>query len=164
MQRNKCGSLWHKIYAEWCNLDITNKFLLLIGLVLLAELVVSVFLHVVNGDTTTDAFFRMTLSSVLGYFLGGINTGSSTTEQSEVPIIPSRTVETKKDLELPEQNFQNTTYIRTIFVAFVCLVCIATLAVTTFMNFTNYEAGLIQLRNIISTTLGFLISKANQKS
>ena len=165
MQRNECGRpLWRKIYVEWCNLDITNKSLLLIGLVLLIELIASVFLHVVNGDTTTDAFFRMALSSVLGYFLGGINTGSSTTEQSEVPIILSQVVETKKGLELPEQNFQNTTYIRTIFVAFVCLMCIATLAATTFMNVTNYEAGLIQLRNTISTTLGFLISKANRKS
>jgi hypothetical protein len=147
--------MFTKIRAEWCNLDITNKFLLLIGLVLLVELIVSIFLHATNIDSTTDAFFRLSLSSVLGYFLGGINTGSSTIE------LPIGGVEHKKE-EI--QNFQQTTYIRTIFVAGVCLICIATLVATTFIEAASYEAGLIQLRNIISTTLGFLISKANRRS
>ena len=160
--KNECRrSMRQKIYVEWCNLDITNKFLLLIGLILLVELIISIFLHATTIDTTTDAFFRLSLSSVLGYFLGGINTGSNATEQSDVLTDSEPLVEPKEE---GIKSFQQTTYIRTIFVAFVCLICIAALAAASFMDEANYEAGLIQLRNIISTTLGFLISKANRRA
>ena len=170
MPKDTCRkSMISQIHAEWCNLDLTNKVLLLIGLVLLVELILSIFLHAFDIDTTTDAFFRLSLSSVLGYFLGGINTGTNSTETTgkvETPIVTvgKTKEETEMEMETPAQNFQQATYIRTIFVAFVCLVCIATLAVTTFLNQTGYEEGLIQLRNIVSTTLGFLISKANRRS
>lgn len=155
MNNSECGrSLRSKIYAEWCNLDITNKVLLFIGVVLLLELIISIFLHAVNADTTTDSFFRLSLSSILGYFLGGMNTGPQS----------SSVADANTESNSPAQNFQNTTYIRTFFVAFVCLACIITLSVTTFLNQTGYEEGLIQLRNTISTTLGFLLSKAHRRN
>ena len=163
MAKKQCQQpVFDLIYAEWCNLDITNKFLLLIGLVLLMELILSIFLHATNLDTVTDTFFRLSLSSVLGYFLGGINTGSNSSEAITETAPDNQTLDSPVDTE--HQSFQETAYIRTIFIALVCLVCIVTLAIVTFSTHSGYEEGLIQLRNIISTTLGFLISKANRRS
>ena len=161
--RNKLST---KIRLEWCELDLTNKILLFIGIVLLFELIFSIFIRSVDTDATTDAFFRLALSSVLGYFLG-INIGNPHLEQSTT----STTISTKQmennSLDSNtniEEHFEHSCNIRTLFISFVCLACIITLSITTFYNQNQYEEGLIQLRNIISTTIGFLISKANRKS
>jgi len=168
------NSLTNKIRSEWCDLDLTTKILLLIGLVLLLELIFSIFIRTVNTDATTDAFFRISLSSVLGYFLGGMDKNKPDAEEATVPssLIASGEQTEKKPLDLHTLNlktdiegeFENTTHIRTLFIAFVCIACIITLSITTFYNQTEYTEGLIQLRNIISTTIGFLISKANRRN
>ena len=150
-----------KLRYEWCELDLTNKILIIIGIVLLIELIFSIFIHSIDADATTDAFFRLALSSVLGYFLG-INTATpkldiSTDNETE----EEKTIDVTSDTE---KYFELTTNVRTLFISFVCLACIITLAITTFYNQTQYEEGLIQLRNIISTTIGFLISKANRRT
>jgi len=157
-----------KLRLEWYYLDLTNKILLLIGLVLLSELIISIFIRSVYSDASTDAFFRLALSSVLGYFLG-INNGIPKSEQPIIAPTPISTVgqteSTPPDLnEDAEEYFESTNNIRTLFISFVCLACIITLSITTFYNDGQYEEGLIQLRNIISTTIGFLISKANRRN
>ena len=161
------NNLTRKIRYEWCELDLTNKILILIGTVLLIELIFSIFIRSVDADATTDAFFRLALSSVLGYFLG-INTATPKLEQSPVANPP---ITTDNIDEIPpeatndtEKYFELTTNVRTLFISFVCLACIIALSITTFFNQTEYEEGLIQLRNIISTTIGFLISKANRRT
>jgi len=147
--------LLKKIRLEWRYLDLTNKVLLLVGVVLLFELIFSIFLHALSTDASTDTFFRITFSSVMGYFLGGMNITrkekSSLDEESSGETTSTNT---------NEPNFQNVTYIRTLFITIVCLACIITLSIATFTSQTTYSDGLIQLRNIISTSIGFLISKA----
>lgn len=165
-----CNPIIEKICSEWYEMDLTNKILLFLGTVLLFELIFSIFMRSVDTDVTTDAFFRITFSSVLGYFLGCMNTNSAHLEKEKIsnpapPVVPIEQVASKPpDSPLPvEQDFEHLTSIRTLFVAFVCFACIITLSVTTFINQTEYAEGLIQLRNIISTTIGFLISKANRR-
>jgi len=166
------NSLFKSLQSEWYDLDLTNKVLLLIGLVLLFELIFSIFIRSVDTDATTDAFFRLALSSVLGYFLG-INTGNQNIN-TNAPKLESTTTLSKpifrqtenEPLELTADTEEciEPTNIRTLFISFVCLACIITLSFTTFYNQSQYEEGLIQLRNIISTTIGFLISKANRRN
>ena len=141
-----------KIRLEWQSLDFTNKVLLMIGFVLLLELIFSIFLHTLGADTSTDTFFRISFSSVMGYFLGGMNTTSKEEAHDATEIECS-----------PETRFQHVNHIRTLFITIVCLACIITLSIATFTNRTDYSEGLIQLRNIISTTIGFLISKATYR-
>ena len=155
------ASLLKKIRAEWRDLDLTNKVLLLVGMVLLFELIFSIFLHTLSTDATTDAFFRISFSSVMGYFLGGMNTNNVVTKET-VSTESTDTGEETKNTSL-DQNFQNVANIRTLFITVVCLTCIITLSVATFSNQVEYAEGLIQLRNIISTTIGFLISKAKYR-
>ena len=157
-----------KIRLEWYDLDLTNKILLFIGLILLFELIFSIFIRTINMDASTDAFFRISFSSVMGYFLGCTSSAppSSSTilnEQKANEQTELRTLNLSTDAE---KRFENMAHIRTLFIAFVCFVCIITLTITTFSNQTEYEyiEGLIQLRNIISTTIGFFISKANSRS
>jgi len=161
------NNLISKIRSEWRDLDLTNKVLLLIGLVLLFELILSIFIRTVYSDASTDAFFRLALSSVLGYFLG-INTSIPKVDQSinsPPPISTEVQINKPPDLSADtDKYFEPTTNVRTLFISFVCLACIITLSITTFYNQAQYEEGLIQLRNIISTTIGFLISKANRRS
>jgi len=152
------ANLLKKIRLEWRDLDLTNKVLLLVGMVLLFELIFSIFLHTLSTDASTDAFFRISFSSVMGYFLGGMNTNH--TPRKEIASTDSK--EQIEDISF-DQNFQNVTNIRTLFITIVCLACIITLSVATFSNQTEYAEGLIQLRNIISTTIGFLISKAKYR-
>ena len=162
-----CNNLISKIRSEWCDLDLTNKVLLLIGIVLLFELILSIFIRTVYSGASTDAFFRLALSSVLGYFLG-INTGVPKFDQSTIAptsISIERQINKPPDVSTDtNEYFEPTTNVRTLFISFVCLACIITLSITTFYNQAQYEEGLIQLRNIISTTIGFLISKANRGS
>ena len=156
-----------KLRSEWCELDLSNKILLLIGIVLLFELIFSIFLKSFNGDATTDAFFRLALSSVLGYFLG-INVGNGSPQLAQPKITPKPISTVEQTESKPLDSNTNAEYtdrtanIRTLFISFVCLACIITLSITTFYSEIHYEEGLIQLRNIISTTVGFLISKANR--
>lgn len=155
-------SVIEKLRLEWYEMDLTNKILLLLGIVLLFELIFSIFMRSVNTDLTTDTFFRITFSSVMGYFLGGMNTTTPPLEKENTPTVSP--LDNSLEPLLPEeQDFEHLTSIRTLFVAFVCLACIITLSVTTFSSQTDYAEGLIQLRNIISTTIGFLISKANRR-
>ena len=163
-----------KVRLEWYDLDLTNKVLLFIGLILLFELIFSIFIRTVNVDATTDAFFRISLSSVMGYFLGCTNTNHANTKKGtncSLSVISEEQIEQMPiDLQTlnpnaeKEKDFEHMPHIRTLFIAFVCLACIITLSVTTFANRIDYVEGLIQLRNIISTTLGFLISKANRRN
>jgi len=152
------GNLFKKIRFEWRRLDLTNKVLLLVGIVLLFELIFSIFLHTFSADASTDAFFRITFASVMGYFLGGMNLNSNKTTLPEDEHAVENNVTDSND-----ENFQNVPHIRTLFITLVCLACIITLSIATFTNQTSYSEGLIQLRNIISTSIGFLISKATYR-
>jgi len=146
-----------KIRLEWRRLDLTNKVLLLVGVVLLFELIFSIFLHALSTDASTDTFFRITFSSVMGYFLGGMNGNTKEPSPEEEQLIEDLYVDAN------DESFRNITHIRTLFITMVCLACIFTLSIATFTNQTDYSDGLIQLRNIISTSIGFLISKATYR-
>jgi len=150
--------LLKKIRLEWRCLDLTNKVLFLIGFVLLFELIFSIFLHTFSTDASTDAFFRITFASVMGYFLGGINI-----DTTELALPEENQTAEKSSTDIMDQNFRNVSHIRTLFITLVCLTCIIALSMATFTNQTDYSDGLIQLRNIISTSIGFLISKATYR-
>jgi len=157
-KKNSSNNILKKIRLEWRDLDLTNKVLLLVGMVLLFELIFSIFLHSLGTDASTDAFFRISFSSVMGYFLGGMNMNHTAAKETAMTNLEEQTENPSVN-----QNFQNVTHIRTLFITIVCLACIITLSIATFSNRTDYAEGLIQLRNIISTTIGFLISKAKYR-
>jgi len=154
-----------KIHEEWCNLDLTVKILMLIGIILFLEQIISLFFYEIGYDTETDDFFRLVLGNVLGYFLGGINTNGN-----KIPFVNKVKTETISENKVnnPENPIiapvEQSTHIRTFFVSSMCILSIIALTIVSFMGINVCASASTNLRTIISTTLGFLISKANRKA
>lgn len=165
---DSCNKPFQKIRSEWCELDFASKVVLLIGLVLLSELIFTIFFYPNQMEASTDVVFRTALSSVIGYVLGGMNQHSADEARNDQQAaFISREKDSPSHLSparskrIPHLQLQNARNIRVLFIAVICLACIITLATATIFNQLEYTDGLIQVRNLISTTIGFLISKAN---
>ena len=174
-KKNKnCTS--YRLKLEWIELDFTSKMVLLIGFVLFVELISAIFFYSSpdNDALAINIAFRTGLSSVLGYLLGGmnapvpkdINTAKPLPPTGEKDSISAQTLATPESTDYePDINFiQHATTLRTLLAAIVCLVCILTLVAASSLNRLEYTEGIIQLRTLISTTIGFLISKSAHKS
>jgi len=158
----KIRNSFMKVFLEWRCLDFTNKVLVFVGLFLLFELIFTIIRYGSETDVTTDAFFRLTLSSVIGYFLGS-SSGTNIAPTDSGPVYAPRDDDDaaiySNDSEF---NLDHTSHLRTFFVAVICVVSLVTLFLTNFYLENTYEEGMTQLRNIISLTIGFLISKGSR--
>ena len=176
-RRRKKNCTSYRLKLEWQELDFTSKMVLLIGFVLFMELISSVFFYSNpgNDELSIHIAFRTGLSSVVGYLLGGmnapmpkdINTATQKTISSSEKDTISTQISAPNDFEdyEPDINFiQHASTLRTLLAAVVCLICILTLVAASSFGRLEYKEGLIQLRNLISTTIGFLISKSTHKT
>ena len=174
----RCNKTVKHILYEWCELDLTSQLILFIGAILLAELILSIFFYPGRDDLSINIVFRTGLSSVMGYILGGMNSTSTPLKTVKPPVDstlkPSVTYSTEKDspLTLKEResiadralSLQNAPSLRALIATLVCLVCIVCLFLASTFNQLEYPEGLIQMRDLISTTIGFLISNSRQSA
>jgi|GEM_PF-1691782 len=174
----RCNKTVKFLIYEWCQLDLTSQLVLFIGAILLAELILSIFFYPGRDDLSINIVFRTGLASVMGYILGGMsNTNTTTTKTTHVegqPVAPSVSYSSEKDstvklrestdIEETTISLQNAPNIRALIATLVCIVCIVCLFLASTFNQLEYREGLIQMRDLISTTIGFLISTSRQKT
>ncbi len=138
---------------EWHKLDLACKSVLLIGILLLIQLICAVFIPVLSSQPTINATFQTSLSSIFGYILG-MNIPTRTKSPSDPPS-------SSKETENPPHLFKRTT-IHILFTAAVCLICLMTLIIYTIVGTYIYKDGIFQISNLVSTTIGFLISSSTK--
>ena len=155
---------WFMLKLEWCELDFTSKIVLFIGLTLFIELLIAIFIG--GRHDWANMSFRTSLSAILGYLLGGMGKGHNNTGKKEIPIIEQE-IEPE---EIPLKCIHNhrliseANHVRTLIAGMICLIGIMTLFTSTVFDFQVYDEGVLQLRDMISTTLGFLVSTSIKKS
>jgi len=172
-QRLKRNKTLIQLKLEWIELDLTTKLVLIIGVVLLLELILAVFLYPAKDDAINDLsiniVFRTALSSVIGYIIGGMNHADKDQlpSISQMPTISKEkdsnsTVTPKEPLDLEfevdKESLKSAANIRAFSATVICLVSIVTLFTASYFSQLEYREGLIQLRDLISTTIGFLIA------
>lgn len=159
-----------RIKMEWCELDFTNKMILIIGSFLLFELLTSIFWWSGEDTLSIHAIFRSSLAAVLGFVCGGMTNNGAKPEPA-LPIIDDAGKDLPEGACAPDTiTIYGTRYLRTAIAGFVCLSCILILTIALIIHsiegipwVLTYKDGLIQIRSILSTTLGFLVSNSNNK-
>ena len=170
----RCNKTVKHLVYEWCDLDLTSQLILIIGSILLIELILSIFFYPGRDDLSINIVFRTGLSSVMGYILGGMNNTTKTTPPVDSMPKPSITYSSEKDststlkekeaLTETTLTLQNAPSLRALIATLVCLICIICLFLASTFNYLEYPEGLIQMRDLISTTIGFLISNSRQST
>ena len=158
---------------EWCELDFTSKIVLLIGLTLFIELLVAIFIG--GRHDWANMSFRTSLSAILGYLLGGMGKGNNQKTEDKNPSVTGPVVKAEVKAEIGSDEIitakcihnhrliSEANHIRTLIAGMVCLIGILTLFTSTVFDLPVYDEGVLQLRDMISTTLGFLVSTSIKK-
>jgi len=156
---------------EWCELEFSNKIVLLIGFVLFLELLFAVFW---GGEYNWKTIsFRTSLGAIMGYVIGGM--GSASVEKPEQPVATPTAVQSETPVSpvpadaggdcLPDsRSIQSMVHLRNAVAGFVCLTSVVVLFLINITGSENtFAEGVLQIRDMMSTTLGFLISASGRK-
>lgn len=160
-KKSSIYKLYKKIKFEWGILDFSTKCILFIGILLLLQLIYAVFVPSDVLDSATQIVFRTSTSSIFGFILGMAHSYSSV--KSEQPPEDTENKEMEKFTFNDDINLNRAMHIRILFSTVVCIICIIALVIANRTNNLSYQEGIIQLRDLISTTIGFLISKASHQ-
>ncbi|HAX74081.1 MAG TPA: hypothetical protein DCY20_11200 [Firmicutes bacterium] len=153
--------LMKKISTEWNKLDLPTRSLFLIGLLLLVELVYSILINNTATEQNYDAVFRTSLSSIFGYIFG-MNTEVKLFSESKDSANQKRSNKTDEEKLIHKYvATQKAIVLRVTYATVVCVICILTLMIAQHLHTYSYVEGLLQVRNLISLTIGFLLSQAN---
>lgn len=158
-------TLMNQLKHEWCELDLFSKSGLIISVLLLVELIFTIFFEPMTHRASITATFSTSLSSILGYIIG-MNIPPPTKDQTNSQIDKSMETEENETLPIPKTEFLlqkeppylRGAYIRIVFATFVCITCLITLFVANLTNHVTNNDGITQLGHLVSTTIGFLIS------
>ena len=151
--------LYKKLKYEWGHLDFATKCIFFIGILLLFQLIYAIFVPANALDSTTQIVFRTSTSSIFGFILGMAH--SYSTKKASPPSEESEDHEKQEFVFNKDINLNKATHVRILFSTTVCIMCIIVLMIANRTNNLSYQEGIIQLRDLISTTIGFLISKAS---
>lgn len=157
-QKNK---LLEQLKKEWNYLELACKCIFIIGIVLLIQLIYAIFIAPDILDPSNQIVLRTSTASIFGFILG-MGHSQSTQKESETKKEisnppPSEDFLTETDIHLCKANT-----VRIIFSFSICLICIITLVIGNRINHLHYQEGITQIHDLISTTIGFLISKASK--
>lgn len=153
--------LYRKLKCEWGHLDFATKCIFFIGILLLFQLIYAVFVPADALDSSTQIVFRTSTSSIFGFILGMAHSYSS--KKLSPPTEESEDREKEEFTFTEDINLNKATHVRILFSTTVCMICIVALIIANRTNNLTYQEGIIQLRDLISTTIGFLISKASHR-
>ncbi|MCL1950309.1 MAG: hypothetical protein FWF59_11315 [Turicibacter sp.] len=171
LQKNRS---WQRLKTEWCELDYTNKLIIIIGGLVLFELILTVFFYpwLSNEEVKNFGFsaaFQSILGSITGYIIGGMNRSGVNKPKNlpqpkveDLPLVPG-SHDTEEDCLLDARTIHEARYIQSSIIAGMCISCILILFVATALKCTYYVEGMIQLRDLISTSIGFLITTVPPK-
>lgn len=173
-KQKSINTSWFMIKLEWCELDFTSKIVLFIGLTLFVELLIAIFIG--GRHDWANMSFRTSLSAILGYLLGGMGKGQKSTRSQEESLAEPPLIETSQPLPGPKtadvvpgkcqhnhRFISEANHVRTLIAGMVCVAGIMTLFFSTVFDLPVYGEGVLQLRDMISTTLGFLVSTSIKK-
>lgn len=157
----KTNKLFQQIKNEWNHLGLACKCIFIIGIVLLIQLIYTVLIPTTVIDSSTQIVFRTSTSSIFGFILG-------MTHPQQANIIPEKSSpqltkklqdELNKESELDIYKANN---LRILFSASICIICIIVLVIADGINPIDSQEGVIEMRDLLSTTIGFLISRASR--
>ena len=153
----------HKLKHEWYELGLSFQFAIIIGILLLTELIFSIFYEPMSHSPSIDVISRTSFSSILGYLLGMNSITPSKKDTDETPHLQTQIEQHSPPIKNKDFYLKGTR-VRIIFAGFICITCIITLFFANLTNHLTYTEGITQIGHLISTTIGFLISGINQRS
>lgn len=127
-------SLIRKLIKYYESINLATKALIIIGMVCLAETVITVFFHV-HQTNPDDIAIRSVMSSIFGFIFGA--------QLSENSNIENKNIQTQMAL-------------------FVSLICLTTIILGQLLYVNQDGAALVEIRNLLFSAVGFLLSRAKQ--
>lgn len=121
-----------KIKNFWHQTNIATKFLLLIGFLSLIQISLTVFFNY-NDSSPAIITVRSIASNIFGFIFG--------------------------DQSVDNSNIASK-YTQTFIAAMAALICMIIVIVSHWYNINQSNASLIEIRNILFASIGFLISRA----
>ena len=94
----------NQLKHEWCELDLFSKSGLIISVLLLVELIFTIFFEPMTHRASITATFSTSLSSILGYIIG-MNIPHPTKDQTNSQIDKSMETEENETLQYLRLNF-----------------------------------------------------------
>lgn len=130
-------------------LPFTEKILLIFMTIIYSQIIYNLLFNEINNDNTSpiDTIVRTAASSIFGYFLGA-----------------NIEVEDKNDNKETKTTY-NKTKENTIIIAVLGIVSLLIMLIIRNFSTLNYSsiASISQLKDFVSASVGYLVSKQNQK-
>jgi hypothetical protein len=126
----------NKFIKFYGNINLATKSLIIIGLVSLIETILTVFFDT-NQVSANSVAIRSVMSSIFGFIFGA--------QLSENSNIESRNVQTQVSL-------------------IVSLACLITIILGHWINTKQDGAAIVEIRNLLFSAVGFLLSRAKHSS
>jgi len=167
----KRNRTWRCLDKEWCELEFSNKLVVIICFVLFLELLMAVFWYPQGDWSVVSSTFRSVFGGIMGYIIGGMGAAEDTSKVVDAldTSLKEKSLQAKScdldsdECEVESLTLPGTTFIRTAIAGFICLTCIVALFVAIILDSGVYQEGLVRVMDLISTTIGFLISNASRK-
>ncbi|MEG1310834.1 MAG: hypothetical protein RR942_07525 [Romboutsia sp.] len=173
MKNKKCSrinSLKEEILNDWDKINLAGKLLIFIGLIVFIS-TIAIALYIDGSNSmlkTIEVIFRSALSSIFGFILS-----SNLKRKKEVSIelinrnnIKVNNLEDKIENceeEIIEHNYREGNVIQ-LMVAFVlCLASITTILIMYILNINYNPASLSQFRDLMCSSIGFLLGESTMK-
>lgn len=171
IRRVRRNRTWKCIEKEWCELEFSNKMIVIIYSVLFLMLVLAVFWYPEGHWGTVSSTFRSVFGGITGYIIGGMGSSEDASKTLVTPdkedifkASPSAKCElSPEDCEPESLILPGTTYIRTAIAGIFCVTSILAVFFAILFGTEMYQEGLIRIMDLVSTTIGFLISNASRK-
>ena len=164
-KKNRKWRATRRLFFEWCELEFTNKVILIIGIILFFELISSVFLaHTLHKNCTEilpyNSVFRASLSAIIGYIMGGMTKGDERSPELEkgpnLEIVPD--TDSHEECIQDSHSISSSKYLRSFIMGTACVLCILTLFFAQSIHFLEYTEGLVQIRDLVATIIGFMVT------
>jgi hypothetical protein len=158
---NRRKALKEELVDDWDKMNIATKALVYVGMILF---ITSIFITIYSlGNVgmlkSIEVIFRSSLASVFGFILSS-NMKTSKIEKSS---IQNNIMRNECEEEIIEHNYKEGNIIQIFIALTICIVSIITILIIYALNITHNIAAISQLRDLMCSSIGFLLGESSIK-
>lgn len=164
MNCNRRQAFFEELKHDWNNINLAAKALIFIGiLVFIASLFIA-FNQNVSKDiySSIEVVFRTSLASIFGFLLSSnLKNDNSDKDFLKNSSITLGIDDCEEDRE--EYNFKEGNSVQLIIAFIICIVCIIAILTIYVLNLAQNIAAISQLRDLMCSSLGFILGESKIK-
>lgn len=167
MKCSKRKALLQELSNDWFNLNLAARALITIGIIVfLASLFVAFYNHTSEAIyKSIEVVFRSSVASIFGFILS--SNIKSNTKNSE-----NRAKSTEEDMlitleecdeYIEEHNYEEGNSVQLLLASLVCIISTFSILTIYVLNLGENIAAISQLRDLMCTSIGFLLGESKIK-